>query len=474
MLLLFALFARRVLMAHELLTAAVWTEEQRAFRFTTRLHQSKLDPETLRVLEEKAEILSGLSTNPFRALPPEELAENGYTRTLSADTVEYYAPDASVLLSDPFVDDHCFRVVEGTGDTQGMIGLEFEPLLRDDRTEISGVLWLDRSDAHLQFIQYRYENLRSGFRSDKVGGRIDFRRLPGGAWIVDDWYIRMPVFELVTVTERSGPAVPGNRSHTRQEHRLGFLTEQGGQVLMVADESGHIADAQSASRTGRGVVTGEVFDSTANAPLQGATVSLLGTNLRTTTDEAGRYTLEDLPVGNFHVTFSHPKMRLLEPGAVYRPVRVRQGTVARVDLAVPSTNVLLQSLCPDESGQSGTAVVGTITEAGTGRPSVGAVVRLSSHILGILAASAETLTEDDRSDSGLGVPASAAHYEAVADENGGFRICGVPAGLRAYMTAFANESGPHAGADVVYFTVPDGIYMTTLEIPSAASRPEGS
>ena len=207
--------------AKKALTTAVWTEEQRAFRFTTRLHRRTLDPRGLRILEEEAEILSGLAVNPFRALPVEELAASGYTRRLPSDTTEYFAPDAQVLLSDLFLDDHCFRVVEGAGETAGMIGLGFEPLLETDRTDISGVLWLDRSTAHLQFIQYRYENLSSGVESDELGGRVGFRRLPGGAWIVDDWHIRMPVLEQFTVMERSGPLGPRNPTQTAPSNPAG-------------------------------------------------------------------------------------------------------------------------------------------------------------------------------------------------------------------------------------------------------------
>ena len=62
--------------------------------------------------------------------------------------LQYSAPDARVLLSDEFLDTHCFRIAEAqNGD--GRIGLAFEPLEDSPLRDIEGVLWIDRSTAML-------------------------------------------------------------------------------------------------------------------------------------------------------------------------------------------------------------------------------------------------------------------------------------------------------------------------------------
>ena len=464
--------------AKKALTAAVWTEEQRAFRFTTRLHRSTLDPRGLRVLKNETEIQSGLAVNPFRALPVEELAASGYTRRLPSDTTEYFAPDAQVLMSDLFLDDHCFRVVEGGGETAGMIGLGFEPLLETDRTDISGVLWLDRSTAHLQFIQYRYENLPSGVESDELGGRVGFRRLPGGAWIVDEWHIRMPVLEEVTVVERTGPAVPGNPPRARRRIRLGAIEEQGGEVLIVADAQGRITVAPGGLTPGRGALSGQVFDSTSNTPLGGATVSLLGTNLRTTSDADGRYSLQDLPVGEFYLTFSHRRADALRLGSVLQRAVVQDGEVARVDLAVPPASTVIPALCPAADGASSgstesvmSVIAGTVVEAGGDLPVGGAIVHLSTDVLGVLAAPVDLETLSAWKVAGISVPESLSRFQTVADQNGSFLLCGIPAGLRLYAGAIDPSAERGRRSNIVYFTAPRGIHTANLEI---ASRPEAS
>ena len=460
--------------AKKALTTAVWTEEQRAFRFTTRLHRSKLDPRGLRVLEEETEIQSGLAVNPFRALPVEELAASGYTRRLPSDTTEYFAPDAQVLLSDLFLDDHCFRVVEGGGETAGMIGLGFEPLLETDRTDISGVLWLDRSTAHLQFIQYRYENLPSGVESDELGGRVGFRRLPGGAWIVDDWHIRMPVLEQVTVVERTGPAVP-YPTRARRKTRLGGIVEQGGEVLIVADAQGRITVAPGGLSPGRGALSGQVFDSTSNAPLGGATVSLLGTNLRTTSDAEGRYSLDNLPVGEFYLTFTHRRADELRLGSVLQRAVVQEGEVARVDLAVPPASTLIPALCPAAEGASRetteSVIAGTVVEVGSGLPVEGAIVHLSTHVLGVLEAPLDLETLSAWRVAGVSVPESLSRFETVADQNGSFLFCGIPAGLRLYAKAIDPSPERDRWSNVAYFTTHRGIHTAKLVM---APRPEDS
>lgn len=443
--------------ARKALSAAVWTEEQRRFRFTTRLWERLLDPRNLEILEEQAELKVGLATYPFRALPAEELAEIGYVRRFEGKNVtEYYAPDAQTLLSNLFLDDHCFRVVEGKGERRGMVGLAFEPARKKDKTDVSGVLWLSAQDAHLRHVEYRYENLPSRIRaSDKLGGRLEFRMIPGGEWIVDDWYIRMPVTE-VTFVGNPKPVL-GSLRRLREKRKLVAIKEVGGAVIGLTAPGG-----RQVSQIGRGSLAGQVFDSTRSAALAGATVSLLGTNHRTTTGEDGRYSMEYLPPGSFFVTLSHPRVGMLRLGSALRPVVIQADQQVHLDLAIPSTRHLAPTLCPSMEGPEVGIVVGLVTESSTGERLQGAHVRLSTR---------QSEVSEPGSAGGAGTDGG---FESVSDQNGSFLFCGVPIETELYARALLETEDGSTTSEVGSFMVAnEEIYETHLEVPLPAERPEG-
>jgi hypothetical protein len=447
--------------ARKALTTAVWTEKERNFRFTIQLWERLLDPRNLEILEQQGEIKSGMAAYPFRALSAEELDDIGYVRRSDDDnSTEYYAPDAETLLSDVFLDDHCFRVIEGRGDLDGMVGLEFEPVKRDgDKTDVSGVLWLNARDAHLRFVEYRYEYLPGRIRgAEKLGGRLDFRMLPGGAWVVDDWYIRMPVTE-VTLEGNPNP-VPGSLRRLREKRKLVAVKEEGGAVVGISDPIG-----QAVAQTGRGAVMGVAFDSTQNAPLPHATIALLGTNYRTTTDEQGAYSMEYLPPGDFFVTISHPRVGMLRLGSALRPVQVREDARVRVDITIPSARRLAPTLCPGQDLPGG-IVIGLVIDALSGDPMRDATVRLSTHLRGVFEGS-----EVSEPDAGV----EETTLETTSDHNGGFLFCGVPPGIRLYAAASLEGQTGIGGEEVVYFTVAaDEIHEAIFEIAGPTESLSGS
>ena len=430
--------------ARKALTAAVWTEKELNFRFTTQLWDRLLDPRNLQILEERSDVLTGLAANPFRALSAEELADVGYARRVEgARATEYYAPDAQTLLSDVFLDDHCFRIVEGRGTKTGLIGLEFEPATESEKTDVTGVLWLSARSAHLRFVEYRYENLPAGIRgSDKLGGRLEFRLLPGGAWVVDDWYIRMPI---TGTPATESPDSDGGLSELREKRKLVAIKEEGGAVIEIDDlETG----GQQLAFNGRGSLGGVVIDSTRNAPLAYATVALLGTNYRTTTDAEGRYSMRFVPAGDFFVTIAHPRVEMLRLGSALRPVRIRPDQEVRVDLAIPPARQLAPALCPRDGSGRG-IVVGLVTDAVSGDPLEGARVRISPG-------------------------AAATAFEAVTGQDGGFLVCGLPLDTELSAAASVVVQERASESQSVRFSVTaDAIHEAFLEIALSASDRRG-
>ena len=208
-------------------TATVWEEARKALEATSRTsdlgvysyvirrYERELDDEAREVRSEQSEIQRGVMATPFRSLDVESLLDKGFIHADDEGST-FYAPDADILLSDPFLDTHCMRLTEGEGEAEGLLGLSFEPTEDRGVLDISGVLWLDRESAELQWLDYRYEFLDVPNR-ERLGGRVRFEGLSNGTWIVNEWYIRMPLVEV------------------RRGGRLRFvgLMEEGGLVLSV-------------------------------------------------------------------------------------------------------------------------------------------------------------------------------------------------------------------------------------------------
>jgi len=177
--------------ARKALNAMRWTEAQALLRYDVVLYDRLLDERRRSsARSEQNQTLTQQGVPPFRSLPAADLARLGYVRAVE-DYTYYYAPDANVLLSDEFLDAHCFRLRDGRGSTQGMIGLSFEPVTRTRNADVRGTLWIDRATAELRFLEYGYTG-HAISDPEKLGGRVEFGRLPDGPWYVREWWIRWP------------------------------------------------------------------------------------------------------------------------------------------------------------------------------------------------------------------------------------------------------------------------------------------
>ena len=236
-----------------LFTATVWEEVRKAleatsrtgdldvYRYVIRRYERELDDRGSEVLREQNRIVrTQTSASPFVSEDIEDLLANGFERP-DGDGRIFFAPDADVLLSDPFLDTHCMSLTEGEDEAEGFIGLSFEPTENRGVPDVSGVLWVNPENAELQWLDYGYEFL-DGPGSETLGGKIRFEGLPNGTWIVRDWYIRMP---LLTILGDRGP-------------RLFGLREEGGTVMRLSNVQGdRVRDSEE------GIIGGAVFDSRA-------------------------------------------------------------------------------------------------------------------------------------------------------------------------------------------------------------------
>lgn len=352
--------------ARKALNATVLGQTERLFRYDVNQWTREIDPADNTVRHEARKTGSGVSELPFHSLPPAELSRRGYVQRAQADSMEYWAPDAAVLLSSEFLTDHCLRVVEGTD--PALIGLVFEPVRNRRQPDISGTLWLDRRSAELRRVEYAYQGGPPESADPRVGGTMEFERMAGGPWIVRRWQIRMPQVTLeqsirnVSTDPRNVRLAAG-----RSEVKLQALVEAGGEVTGVATGDGRPLFAGSA----RPVVRGTVWDSTRAAPVAGAQVYLSGTSAAAVAGPDGRFTLQAPGEGRYTVAFSHPELGPL--GAIGRTatVSLKPGDTATVALSVPGWGTATRTLCADSAMRHFPGVVyGRVTGPGADEATV--------------------------------------------------------------------------------------------------------
>ncbi len=225
---------------------------------------------------------SSATGRPFRSLPPGLLAEVGYLG-IEEDGYTFYAPDADVLLSESFIENHCYQSVPWTEDDRDWVGIGFKPAeTRRGVVGIRGTLWLDRRSAELRTLQFDYVNLPNVLRNPRAGGSVGFLRLPSGAWLVNEWSIRMP-----RVSEAEIPSRGAGRVRIQQRvQRVSALAVTGGEVREIRRLGQLLYAAEPSDTLARAVVrTTEEMAARCEEPL-GAREGVLWGILRDSTGAA--------------------------------------------------------------------------------------------------------------------------------------------------------------------------------------------
>jgi hypothetical protein len=206
---------------------ALWEEARKAFslaretvlrrrlRFQSVARVYDLDRDGLVVQERPSSEPSGFTRWPVRSPAIESLAVHGFVTHLE-DLISgptWFGPDPEVLLSEVFLESHCFRTMPSDAGTPAdWVGLGFEPAPAPHKPDIRGTIWMDRESSELRRLDFSYETLPSWAGHATAGGRLEFARLPGGLWIVQRWTLRVPVPEVPHGSDRA-------RLHGYQESR---------------------------------------------------------------------------------------------------------------------------------------------------------------------------------------------------------------------------------------------------------------
>lgn len=208
--------------ARKALLSSTLAAEEGRYQFVTITRERETTLDGRRVLRDEAQqdTSSGL---PFESQPAERLVTTGYVM-MSPTLVVFYGVDAAAILSDAFLEHHCFGLRDGGTERPGMVGLEFMPLEGRVRPDVRGVLWMDRATAELRHVEYGYTRLLFRGPVDRLTGRLEFRRLPNGVWVTENWTLVIPKLRPVGGAERGGDM---------EGYRIYALVERSGRVVAM-------------------------------------------------------------------------------------------------------------------------------------------------------------------------------------------------------------------------------------------------
>ena len=434
------------------LVAEEYTREASLYRYTLARFERTLDRDARETIEEKTTVVENL-TAAFKSVPIEHLTESGFVQAAEDSLTAYFAPDAGALISDAFLDTHCFGLREGEN---GKIGLTFRPLEDREVPEIGGVLWVNAATSELERMEFVYVNLIRSREMGEPGGEVAFTRLPDGAWIVREWRIRMPYIE------------PLSRGRMRRT----AYREEGGVTRAITDSRGRtILHAESASISG--VVTGP---SGTGPPGEPVVVQLAGIGRHAITEEDGSFLLAGLREGTYVLRIQRPLLAAWGLASQREVVaEARLGEVAHVRLGTPSVADALAASCGGAPRPDGTVgFLGRITAADHAPAAQMTVVvewpRASGYSVAVVSAPLGPEGTPVRPWT-VGADGAFATATTTTDWRGLFLLCDVPEGLRLRVSV----TGPAGGDPVLTetYVVPLGepVVVESLIIPALSGRP---
>lgn len=423
--------------ARKALAAEAWTREAELYRYTLLRRVMRLDRDGREVLADTS-MLRPNQRAAFTSAPIEDLVAEGFVQNEGDSMSVYYAPDAGALLSDTFLDTHCLAVVNGGG---GTVGLAFRPTPDRRVPEIGGVLWLDAETAELQRIQFGYVGLMDSPEVGYPPGEVSFTRLPDGAWIVKDWWIRIPSF-----------AEASRGEILRIGHQM-----VGGSTVAVTDAAGRtVLDAGSAS------IFGVVADSAGTGPPPGPVVVALEADLPAvtgiTTSADGSFLFRGLPAGTHILRIPNPALRAMGLAEPQVAVEGSLGQVSYVRMKVPTVADALVFSCGGAPRPEGTApVMGRVVHVG-GNPAGGVRVdvrwlRETGYASPPVAAPVGPAGETGGGWS-MELDDSSVTVSTTTDHRGYFLLCDVPYGS-SLQVAVRRASGEGPAVQQTFLVPPE-------------------
>ena len=126
----------------------------------------------------------------------------------------YYGPDMTVLVSDWFLETHCFTMDKDRtkGDT---VVIKFDPIGHPKYVDVSGTLVIDRATLTMRKVTYELRDIPDGVPDRAAGGEMHFAEKSAGLWVPIDWAIWAPMTKSARTIARpvfsSPPSAAGQR-----------------------------------------------------------------------------------------------------------------------------------------------------------------------------------------------------------------------------------------------------------------------
>jgi len=390
--------------------------------FVLNRFQRELDPQGKRVIRSTRWQLPAHASETYASISADSLATEGYVTVTGIDAI-YYAPDARTLLSDSFAQTHCLRPVAGVSGSDS-VGLAFEPVGRGSHTEVAGTLWLARSTGKLKYLEFQYVDpaARSGSsdpRAPHATGRVDYRELPTGAWIISSWMIKAPLMHVTA-------------AHNVTTAFGSFRTEAVPSVTGWWEFGGDVADVTTPQSTNpfesfapnSGSLRGTLVDSVARkgVPGVGATVRTVNPQrivARAITDSSGRFAFDSLTAGDYVLYFAAPRLDTL--GAIIPPASFSIVPQRELTLTTTVPPSQIGSACPAQRPDQ-RIVHGAVRDSASGSPLSSVSVRMT-WIARASVSAARFVSE-------------ASEAAVITDTTGRYILCGLPGDriLRATIT----------------------------------------
>jgi hypothetical protein len=244
---------------------------------------------------------------------------------------------------------------------------------------------------------------------------------------------------------------PGALNRSRRSVRKTFVVAAAALCSTAAANAQRPAPRPAQSTS---TATGAIIDSLYGGRLRGALVAVDGASRAATTDSAGRFTIDSIPVGSYRLVVMHPLLDTLGIGMVTPTIDFAAGDTAVLILGTPSVPTVVRLKCgagPFPGGPS--VVLGLLTDTDTGQPVRDATVVLA---WSEVQASRET-----------GVRRLSSQRVAKTEPNGTFRICGVPGSLAGEMFAWR---GPDTTGVIPVVLEGAPLALRALVLPSKADE----
>src|SRR3954470_23972644 len=146
----------------------------------------------------------------------------------------------------------------------------------------------------------------------------------------------------------------------------GLLRSFAAIVLTLPLAAQSTARVSAVSSSGTGKIVGAVVDSVNGRRLVGADILIESTEVRTTTDSLGRFSVDNLSPGTYQVEVFHPLLDALGITLITQPIHVGADSSSYALLAVPSARTFVRRSCHNQSGPYGeSAIVGHVTDPET-------------------------------------------------------------------------------------------------------------